>query len=176
MAIIPFSTPANLSWSNGENQGLGRELAWKMHAEFLTNQAMPIVEVFEREDWPGKKNEFYAGNFGSIAQAREAGYDLVLIGLVEPMRGVNTLTVHTKIIDADAGITIWYGTAKVEMEKSQIDRSQLYLIVAPHIRPDLMYMDEMISKAAGCTFEGISKIEYAKEEDTTPIKARYQAK
>ena len=173
MAIVPFSTPANLSWTSGENQGLGRELAWRIHSEFLTNSTLPIVEVFNREDWPGKKEEFFGGNFGAIAQAREAGYDFIMVGLVEPMKGMGTLTMHSKIIDADAGITVWYGTTNVKSEKSKIDKSPLYRF-GPEIRPDLLYFDEMVSMAASCTVDKITQIEYVKTPPAmTPQRAQF---
>src|SRR4051812_36516187 len=79
MAIIPFSVPANISADNSERPGLGNELAWKIHAQLLATGQIPIVEVLNRQDWPNKKEEFFTGNFGAIAMAREAGYDLLMV-------------------------------------------------------------------------------------------------
>jgi hypothetical protein len=158
MAIIPFSTPANLSWQNPQQQGLGRELAWKFQSEFLAAGSVPIVEVMNREDWPGKREEFWTGNFGALAQAREAGYDLVMVGNVDPMKTTDSLTIYSKIIDADAGVTIWSGATTVATKKQEIDRGRFGDIIAPKIRPDLLYLDEMINLAASCTTQEITRV------------------
>jgi len=174
MAIIPFSTPANFAWQGPQRQGLGHEIAWRFQSEFLTQGTLPIVEVFGREDWPGKSEEFFKGNFGAIAQAREAGYDFVMVGLVEPMRVADTITVHSKIIDADAGITVWYGTTKVQTVKSQIDRSQVYLLYEVTIRPDLLYIEDMLTMAASCTVDKITQIEYVQKQPEIRAQPRAQ--
>lgn len=161
MAIIPFSTPVNFAWQNSQHQGMGKELAWRFQSEFLTQGSLPIVEVFNREDWPGKRDEFWTGNFGSIAQAREAGYDLVFVGNVDPMRGINNLTIHSKIIDVDAGITIWSGTTNVRTEKPTINRSRLGDLFGPEHQPSQLYIDDMITLAAACTIEKINQVDYA---------------
>ncbi len=168
MAIIPFSTPANFAWQNSQHQGLGKELAWRFQSEFLTQGTLPIVEVFNREDWPGKREEFWTGNFGSIAQAREAGYDLVFVGNVDPMRGIDNLTIHSKIIDVDAGITVWSGTTNVRTEKAKINRSRLGDIIGPEIIPNQLYIDDMITLAAACTIEKINQVEYATVKKIQP--------
>jgi len=158
MAIIPFSTPANLSWQNAQNQGLGKELAWKFQSEFLAAGTIPIVEVMPRDDWPGKREEFWTGNFGALAQSREAGYDFVLVGFVDQMKSLDSMTVHSKIIDSDSGVTVWSGSTTVTTKKSQIDRGRFGDIFNSRIQPDQLYLEDMVSLAASCTTKEITTV------------------
>jgi len=114
MAIIPFSVPANLASAGSESPGLGNELAWKVHAYLLETGQIPVVEVFNRVDWPGKKDEFFTGNYGALALAREAGYDLVLVGYLDHITTPTRMAVHTKLIEVESGITMYYGRSSVE--------------------------------------------------------------
>ncbi|MDC0358237.1 hypothetical protein OAO01_05415 [Oligoflexia bacterium] len=123
MAIIPFSSQANVASHSNELPGLGNELAWKVKDEMLASGEMPIVEILNRQDWPGKKEEYFTGNFGAIAMGREAGYDLVLVGLVERMRGLDALTVQSKIIETRTGITIWNGKSTVHSDREGHDQA-----------------------------------------------------
>ena len=109
MGIIPLVVSVNLTQKPFLYRGLGNELAYQIHAHFLNNEAVPIVEVLNREDWPGKKDEFYTGNFGALSQAREAGYDLILVGMVDEYIPTSHITASSKIIEVESGITIWYG-------------------------------------------------------------------
>lgn len=118
MAVIPFSVPANISTFSTDRPGLGNELAWEVHARLLETQSIPIVEVLNRQDWPGKRDEFFSGNFGAISVAREAGYDLVMVGYVAPVQSLNRLSAHTKIIEVESGITLWYGETVVVSDRS----------------------------------------------------------
>lgn len=112
MAVIPFSVPANISYRNMELPGLGNEMAWMVKAEMLRTGIVPIVEVLNRQDWPSKKEEFFTGNFGAIDMARDAGYDLVLVGFIDPINSLEAASASVKIIDVDSGITVWYGQVR----------------------------------------------------------------
>ncbi|MCB0340129.1 MAG: hypothetical protein KDD53_11020, partial [Bdellovibrionales bacterium] len=121
MAVIPFSVPANLSGYSDEHPSVGSKLAWKIHSLLLTTGRVPIVEVFNRQDWPGKKEEFFVGNFGAISNALEAEYDLVLIGYVEPLSTSHGMTIYSKVIDVDGGITVFYGRIDANTVVDDID-------------------------------------------------------
>ncbi|MCO6432304.1 MAG: hypothetical protein J5J00_15730 [Deltaproteobacteria bacterium] len=149
MAVIPFSTEANLSPRGSEFPGLGDQLAWKVHAELLQAEAMPIIEVFNRQDWPGKKEEFFTGNFGALSMAREAGYDLVLVGLVERQKGIQSMSAFTKVMDVDSGITVWYGKTTASSNQRTMDRVEDFFWLKDR-DPSELYLDELIGKTAKC--------------------------
>ena len=149
VAVIPFTVPANLAAYSNEFPGIGNELAWKVQAEFLQKQAFPIVEVLNRQDWPGKKEEFFTGNFGALTHAMDAGYDLALVGLVESGDRLDTLVVDTKLIEVESGITLWYGRTRVVTDRKDMEAVSSFLFLTDN-RPDLMYYDALIDKASRC--------------------------
>lgn len=152
MAVIPFTVPANLSGNKYDAEGLGNELAWEIQAEILKKEGVPIVEVLNRQDWPGKKDEFFTGNFGTISQAREAGYDLVLIGYVEKMNSLDTLSAYAKILDVEAGVTLWYAhlvTSTMRPDAREVGATFGMM----DRRPDLLSIPPMQSKLAKCVVE-----------------------
>lgn len=113
MAIIPFSVQANLARTGNNYLGWGNELAWLLHAKLLESGKIPMLEVFNPREWPGKREEFFTGSFTALSLAREAGYDLVFVGFLENLRSSDKLTALGKVIDTDSGITIWYGKSEV---------------------------------------------------------------
>jgi len=154
VAVIPFIVPANLAAYSNEFPGIGNQLAWKVQAEFLRKQAFPIIEVLNRQDWPGKKEEFFTGNFGALTYAMDAGYDLALVGLVESGDRLDTLTVDTKLIEVDSGITLWYGRTSAVTSRKDMEEVAATLGLIER-RPDLMYYDPLIEKASRCIVEEV---------------------
>lgn len=128
-AVVPFSVPANLAAKNQEIPGLGNKLAWALQSNFIQLGTFPIVEVLNRQDWPAKKEEFYTGNFNAIQIARNAGYDLVIVGNIIPQSSINSLTSDVKLIETESGITIWSGqvTANSYKQKLSQDLSKFWL-------------------------------------------------
>ncbi|RMD83908.1 MAG: hypothetical protein D6808_07875 [Candidatus Dadabacteria bacterium] len=163
LAVIPFTVPANFTGYGAGRKNLGTELAAAMQRRILEKELVPIAEVFNREYWPGKEGEFFSGNFGALAQAREAGYDLVLVGLVDNLSSLNAITVYTKIIDVDAGVTLWYGkaTAQASITENYDRRSRnpLKYIVNVRTRPDLLYFSDIIDEVVNCSTDEIASIE-----------------
>lgn len=123
VAVVPFSVPANVAGVNNELPGLGNELAWKVHEHFVDSNVFPIVEVFNRQDWPRKKEEFHTGNFGAITSARDAGYDLVFVGNVDPITSLDSLSATTKLIETESGTTLWFGQTTARSEARPINKS-----------------------------------------------------
>jgi hypothetical protein len=109
LGIIPFTTPANLAARSNELPGVGNDLAYKLQSAILSGNGLPISEVLNRQDWPGKKEEFFTGNHGAIQLARDAGYDLVLVGFIDRLQSLDSMTAYSKLIETESGITIWYG-------------------------------------------------------------------
>lgn len=154
VAIIPFSTPANIAAFDNERPGLGNEIAWRLHGEFLKSQIFPMIEVFNRQDWPGKKEEFFTGNFGSLQFARDAGYDLALIGFVDSPKDLYELPVLTKLIDTESGVTLWYGKSVVSSRRPELDRMSDAWWMGKR-KPALLHTDSLVDEAAKCIVDQI---------------------
>jgi len=156
VAVIPFTTPANISAYSNELPGVGNLLAQQVQAEFLRLQAFPIIEVLNRQDWPGKKEEFFTGNFGALTYARDAGYDLALVGFVENVSNMDSLTVHTKLIETESGLTLWYGKTTSTTNRPDFNGFESFFFVADNI-PNRPYSHELIEKNARCISEDMIK-------------------
>ncbi len=169
LAVIPFSTPANLSRFTDQRPGLNNLLAWQVQAGLLKTGELPIVEVLNRQDWPGKKDEFFTGNHGALAQARAAGYDIILIGLLEPSRDVSELTAYTKVIEVESGITLWYGRSNTQSYKNSANKilSNLYLTKRHPNQMD--YMDDLVSKLSECIVSAVMSEQLEADMDQSPI-------
>jgi hypothetical protein len=149
MAVIPFDAPANLAGRDNELPGIGNRLSWGVQRELLGTEVFPVVEVLNRQDWPGKKEEFFAGNFGALSFARAAGYDLVLVGAIEPITRLDEYVVHSKIIEAESGITLWFGTSRVVSNRADMLGVSSSLGLTDE-RPDIVSTDPMLKQAAEC--------------------------
>ena len=149
MAVIPFVTQANFTAQNSESPGVSDQLAWSVHRELLGYDTLPIIEVFNRQDWPGKKDDFFTGNFGALTLARDAGYDLVLVGYLEKITRLDEWTVHTKIIDVDSGTTLWYGTSRVTNNRGDLLEVSSTMGLTDR-RPDMLDTKQMTDRAAIC--------------------------
>jgi hypothetical protein len=154
MAIIPFSVAANLTAKDSERPGLGNEIAWQVQAQLLESKAVPIVEVFNRQDWPYKKEEFFTGNFGGIDMAREAGYDLIMIGYVEPQNSIYEITSFVKILDAESGVTVYYGKVLAETTRPKMDDVADTLLMGDKV-PALTFAHELEEKISTCIGEAV---------------------
>jgi hypothetical protein len=154
LAIIPFSTPANLSVRNAESPGLGNEMAWQIHRYLLASEEVPIVEVLNRQDWPAKKDEFFTGNYGALNMARDANYDLVLVGLVEQQKALDTLVVYSKVIDVESGVTVWYGKTRAVTNRREFDDWTWHFGMTSK-DPSALYFDTLIDKTSQCIVKAV---------------------
>ena len=149
LAVIPFSTPANVAAYDNEHIGLGNQLSYSVQAQLLQSGQVPMVEVLNRQDWPGKKEEFFTGNYGAISIAREAGYDLVLVGLVEPLASLSQMRAYGKLIDVENGVTVWYGETSATTNRGEFNQLGARLGIEDR-RPDKLYSGELSDKLAEC--------------------------
>ena len=156
VAIIPYSTPANLAGRSYEEEGLGFQLATQLHAYLLKRGTFPIVEVLNRKDWPGKKEEFYTGNFGAIAQAREAGNDLVIVGLIGDMHGRESFDAFTKLIEPESGTTIYYGKSTAFTRREDFNRWDSIWHMGER-RTDPSYFGPLLDNLALCVAKEIGR-------------------
>lgn len=154
LGIIPFVVPANLTQRPFQYRGLGNELAFQLQAQILNQDVVPITEVLNREDWPGKKDEFYTGNFGALSQAREAGYDLILVGIVDSYNAFAEVTASAKLIDVESGVTLWYGKTTVHTRRRDFDRGEDYLNIEDR-HPSQSFGGIMIDLLSKCIAKDI---------------------
>ena len=150
LAIIPFTTPANLTpYDPQAVPALGNQFAWRVQAEFLRKQTFPIIEVLDRQDWPGKKDEYFTGNRGALESALNAGYDLALVGSIDQMYRADTYVVNTKLIDIESGITLWYGRHEVTTNRDEMEETSGFFGLTNQ-RPDLYWHNALLEKGARC--------------------------
>lgn len=154
LAIVPFSTAANLTAQYTERPGFGNEIAWKLHAYLLESGDVPIVEVFNRQDWPLKKEEFFTGNFGGLAMAREAGYDLVLVGYVEQQRNIRQIDAFVKLMDVESGVTVYYGKISSNTIREHFQDFEDTMLISDK-RPSDLFLAEIKEKLPSCISEAI---------------------
>ena len=154
MAVIPFSFPANLAAFNTDHRGLGNRLAWQVHSELLHREEIPIVEVFNRQDWPGKRDEFYTGNFGALQRARAAGYDLVLVGMLKDLTSLTSLTSDVKIIEVESGTTLWYARTMVG-NNNYISAKNKPWYSSATAEPANLQIDPLVTTLGQCIAAGI---------------------
>ena len=138
--------------------GLENRLAQDLHDELLNFKTIPIVEVLPREDWPGKRDEFGTGNFTALKMGRDAGYDLILVGILEPITSLDRLTIYTKLLDADNGVTIWYGKSTVSSDRGYVDSLEVHTGIK-NARPAELYTEPIIRELSECAADAIMKDE-----------------
>jgi hypothetical protein len=147
--VIPFDVPANLSYRAGQTLGLGNQLAWGVHRHLLASEVFPIIEVLNREDWPRKKEEFFTGNFGALQFARDASYDVVIVGHLEPIVRLDTWEVHTKVIEVESGTTLWYGTSRITTNRADMLEASSFVGLTDR-RPDIYWNDRLLNDVTQC--------------------------
>jgi hypothetical protein len=147
--VIPFEVQANFSSRGAQFAGTGNQLAWAVHRQLLATETFPIIEVLNREDWPRKKEQFFTGNFGALRYAADAGYDMIVIGYLEPLTRLDTWTVHTKIIEVASGTTLWYGTSTVYTTRHDMYEVSSTLGLTDR-RPDILYSEDILNNVAEC--------------------------
>ena len=168
VAIMPFSVPANIALGNDHTPGVGRQMAHVIHSELLAAQMFPIVEVFYRFDWPGKRQEFFKGNHGAIDFARQAGYDLALVGHLENFRAIDAASALYKLIEVESGITIWHGKTNVRANIKSVERSTRWLAEVPRDL-QLRHLSPMIDHLSACIVQSIAEEQnYYKIPDDAP--------
>jgi hypothetical protein len=173
MAIIPFTVPANLSPSSPHQESLGFALARKIHAHFLGFEWIPIIEVMNRRDWPGMREEFFTGNYGAIAQAREAGYNLILVGYLEIGDSLTSATLLTKVIDVESGITISYIKAEGVSLRRSLRQSGKTLRSEKWI-PSLFELGLLYEELSQCSAKRI-KEEQDYSDEEAPITSFFES-
>lgn len=154
LAILPFDvpenfySPANLPGSTHTNAA--QELARRLQTALLATGELGIVEVFDREVWQRKRDEFFRGNYGGLEQARLAGYDYLIVGMLEPIVNDETLLFQTKVIDLSSNITLWSGQTEVSSNARSWDRAMMN-VKGYRYRADLFEFRERFELFSRCT-------------------------
>jgi hypothetical protein len=105
--------------------------------------------VLNREDWPRKKEEFFTGNFGALAFARDAGYDMIVVGYLDEIKRLDTWRVHTKVIEVASGTTLWYGTSEAFTTRADLLETSSTVGLTDR-RPDMLYSIELLDSVSAC--------------------------
>ena len=149
VGVFPFMSQANIADKSDGFRGLGTQIAWGVQRELLATEVFPVVQMLAKEDWAGQKNEFFTGNFSSVAFARDAGLDFILIGYVDWPARLDKWNIHTKLIDVHTGATLWYGTSTVSTSRSDMLEVSSTLGLTDR-RPDQYDMHPIREAAAHC--------------------------
>lgn len=156
-AIIPFDVQESFALPGNESEHYGRELARRFQAEIQRSGELGIVELFNQDRWPGKREEFFTGNHRSIQLARDAGYDMVILGYLEDLRNDEELPLLTKVIDTSNGVTVWFGRTVAYSRRRPVRELFADARLAQK-RPELFAFTERTEKLVRCT---VSEILYA---------------
>lgn len=154
MAVVPFDVPETFAPAGNESQHFGRELARKLVQEFHSTGEVKIVELFNQDRWPGKREEFFTGNHRAMQLAADAGYDLVMVGYMEELRTDDSINIYTKIIDTSNGITVWSAMTNTFSNQRFIDRTLSAARVSAE-RPSMYLFPERADEFASCTVNAI---------------------
>lgn len=154
--VIPFSVPVNLASQGLYFPGLGYDVAQRLQAELLDKEVFPMVELLDRRDWPRKTEEFYSGNHGALERARAAGYDVVVVGMVNPIVGTDKLSADVKVMEAETGITLWFGKTEVKTRRPDFYAVENFFELRHH-RPAQLDFPAMTNELAGCISDQLAK-------------------
>lgn len=116
---MPFDAPAGFSRWGKDEPSYGQQLASKFQLEMQKTGELGLVELFNVDNWPGKREEFFTGNFRALELARKAGYEMILVGSLQIPRGESTMVLYTKLIDVQNGVTAW--SAQTTLTSSERD-------------------------------------------------------
>ncbi|MCB0346899.1 MAG: hypothetical protein KDD66_17405 [Bdellovibrionales bacterium] len=152
VAVIPFDVPETFARPGEDMHHFGRRLAKNFQEELLQRGTFSIVELFDRESWPGKRDDFFSGNYQSIDYARNAGYDFVLIGHMQDIRNDEQLVVYSKLIDVSNSVTVWSAKATVTSSQREINKG-VDSVFKGTGRPELFYFSDQAEEVARCTVE-----------------------
>lgn len=111
--IMPISVPANFTAKSLDNPDFGVILAQKLQSYLLSASIFSTVEMISKPEWPTKKEEFFSNNLTALSIAKNSGLDVVLLGYLTPQTNLKEMTLYTKIIDVNMGVTLFYGETTV---------------------------------------------------------------
>lgn len=152
VAVMPFDVPESFAFQGTASVNYGRTLASKFQRAFLQTEELSIVELFDRDNWPGKSDEFFAGNYGAMKLARDAGYDVVVLGRMNDIVDGRNLAVNVKIIDLNTSITLWFGEITAYTHEKLIREAMSKAGVSKEKHEDFQF-EERTDELANCAAE-----------------------
>ena len=152
--ILPFVVPESFTGANQDIPNFGKEIAAEFAAQLREAGVLPIVELYNVDRWPGRREDFSTGNFQAINLARNAGFDFLLVGYLEDLKADDTFNVQIKLIDISNNITLNHSllkaTSKDRLWRREIGRSILVQDV-----PAIYSFPEITDEAARCGVEAL---------------------
>ena len=157
-AVIPFDVPETFAPPGSDSVNFGRQLAQRFISEMHRTAELPILELFNRNSWPGKRDEFFSGNYTAIQSARDAGYDFVMVGYFEAPTNANDLNIFTKLIDTSNGVTVWYAKTFVYSDARDVRRDLADWGLATDRREFFAY-PQRVELFASCTVDRMVNVD-----------------
>ena len=152
-AVIPFDVPATFALTGPESNNFGRQLAAMFNQELLRQGELGVVELFDTAHWPGKRADFFSGNYQAIELARKAGYDFVVLGYMEDIVNESDISLFTRIIDTSNGLTVWYARSTVSSNERLLRRTYSNATMGFILsdQPELFHFPERENLLVNCT-------------------------
>jgi len=161
VAVVPFEVPVNFSPIMNPELRYGFKLAQMFQQSLLSQNEKIIVEVFDRSNWPGKKMDFATGNMIAMKQARDAGYDFLVVGVMDEMTNANNLSIQTKLIDTENSTTVWYGISQSVWPRRPTQDFLNFLSrgIYPK-RDDVFEIQDRTKKLVDCTVDRLIRYKF----------------
>lgn len=149
LGIFPFSVPANFTAKSLDRLDFGIVIAQKLQPYLLSSNLFTTVELLDYPEWSGKKQEFFANNLQAIEIARNIGLDFVVLGYLSPQNHIEQMTVYSKIIDVNTGITVYYGETTAFNEYLK-ERKSLKAALTTQYQPSDFRIDDLTQTLMTC--------------------------
>ncbi len=113
----------------------------------LQEGVLPVVEVLNRTEIL-LEDEFFKGNHLTLKLCRDLGLDYAVLFYVNGSQ--NSMELHTKILDVNRNITVYYGqstvTSKVPLKKALLEST---------LASRDLSLDDFSQELANCVVDGI---------------------
>jgi len=152
VALVPFEVPASFSRNIAGWMNFQEEITQSLHVKLLESGKFQLLEIFKTH--PLRKDDFITGNYEITELAKQAGYDLLLVGQVGNLSGVTQLSGTAKLIDVNTGITVWYGQSQVGKVSYSTSRRDAFGVFGRD-RPDYMPFRLLADQFTSCLVENI---------------------
>ena len=157
VGILPFLVQETFASSARPDLHQGRMFAQMVKLE-LVSQAddLGVIEFFDVDIGPDKKEDFERGNYIAIETARRAGYDLVVIGKMAEIRNEHDIEVTIRIIDTANNVTLWHSKNILYSQEREWRRSLAnFAVFGVDDRPDLFDLPARTAELAKCSVRRI---------------------
>jgi len=154
IAVLPFEVPETFAYHTGTAGSYGAELANRVKAELVRSEEPYIVEYFSEAKWVGKKEDFFDGNYAALNVARNAGYDLIVLGYLTDITPQGLLELQTKIIDTNTAVTIFWARTALDSSPTVFSRAMMDFGYIPQNDSNLR-ISERSEELVRCTTRSI---------------------